>query len=256
MNEPEVINTDVIVEESQPTLADLLADTTTEKVETKDGVAPETDNAKPNDLKALAEKFAAEDKDLYEIAIPFANGESRTIGELKDIANKQDDFTVREMKFEESRETREADLMRAQDELRQLMSSLPPESIKPEMIEKVRVKHEATLQVERAATREAIPEWDDEETQKADVQGMMEHLKGYGIPETYLMSIYDHRILKYMRDNWLRQQRVEKALAQVTKGQPAKTKTSKATGKAPRKLATQTNSRKAGPNSQLADFLS
>lgn len=226
------------------TLADLLS--AEEKPET---APPETGNegkpagdspekGKPTDLKSLAERLATKPEDLYAIKVPMPNGESRTLGELKDLAAKQDEFTLRELEFEEERQRKEGELIRAQDELREMLAALPKEAIKPEMLDKIRQKHEATLKLEREKTLDVIPEWRDEDRRTEDVRGMIEHLKGYGFPENYLTNVVSHRMLRYIRDNWLREQRIRKALEAVKTGKPPATTTGKASGKPPKKPST------------------
>lgn len=243
---PETVETPEQTETPEPelkNLADLLAaeekpeesgspETGTE--EGKPGESPE--KGKPKTLKALAETLKLEDKDLYAIEVPMAkDGETRTLGELKDLAAKQDQFTLRELEFEEERQRKEGELIRSQNELRELMASLPEGAVKPEVLEKVRAKHEATLKLERERTLEAIPEWKDEEKRTEDIKGMVEHLKSYGFPESYLKTVFNHRTMKYIRDNWLREQRIRKALEQVKSATPGKTSTGKPAGKAPKK---------------------
>ena len=80
MNSEETINNNEEEEVSQlDTLEALLNEQQTETVETEEetaGKAPEkASKAKPQSLKELAEKLELEDKDLYAIQVPFANGE-------------------------------------------------------------------------------------------------------------------------------------------------------------------------------------
>jgi hypothetical protein len=115
----------------------------------------------------------------------------------------------------------EADFTRGQQELQALMTALPKTELKPETLEEIRKRHEATLKVERTKTLEVIPEWRDEAIRKQDITGMVEHLTGYGLPATYLQTVSDHRVMKYVRDNYLRKQRLEKALALVQEQKPS-----------------------------------
>ena len=125
--------------------------------------------------------------------------------------------------------------MQAQEELRELMAALPEKAIKPEVLQKVRDKHEAQMQLERGRTLEVIPEWQDQETRTADMEGMADHLKQYGYPVNHLERVADHRQIKYIRDNWHREQRIRKALAAVKAGKPNPTTRHKAGKKPPSK---------------------
>lgn len=243
--EPETSSTETTgtpeTAEAEPGLKSLAGLLSAEKPETapdegKPDESPE--KGKPKSLKALAETLELEDKDLYAIEVPMANGETRTLGQLKDLVAQQDQFALRELEWEEERHRKESELIRAQDELRELISALPQNAVKPEVLEKIRQKHEATLKIEREKTLEAIPEWKDENRRTEDIRGMVEHLKGYGFPETYIQSVFNHRTMKYIRDNWQREQRIRKALEAVKTGKPPTTATAKPSGKSPRKPST------------------
>ena len=170
----------------------------------------------------------------------MADGESRTIGELKDLVGKQDTFTVRELELEEEYSKRDQELLRAQNELRELIAALPRNAIKPEALQKAAQRHEATVQRERQATLEVIPEWKDESRRTEELTSLVDHLEGYGFPKAFITQVHDHRLLKYFRDSWQRQVRIDKALAQVKAKRPT-TKASTPSKKAPKKAGRSIN---------------
>jgi len=174
---------------------------------------------------------------LYAVDVPMSDGKSMKLGALKDAAAKQAEFSVRELAFEESRVQRESDLVRSLAELRELVATLPPNAVKPEVLEAVRRKHEANVKAERARTLEVIPEWADEGKRTEDIAGMVEHLAGYGFPSNFLESLVDHRAIRYVRENYLREQRVKRALEQVSHVRSSSAAPSKSNGKAPAKPA-------------------
>lgn len=194
---------------------------------------------KPKVLKELAERLELEDKDLYAIEVPMSDGKSMSIGQLKDAAAKQDEFTIRELQWEEERINKEAEFRQAQDQLRVLLNALPKSALSPAILEKARQQHETMVKTERAKTLDAIPEWKNVEVAQRDLEGMVEHLSSYGYPKEYLAQIHDHRTLKYIRDNYLREQRVRRALEKVQKEKTAALNKSKPTAKG--KPATSTN---------------
>lgn len=49
---------------------------------------------------------------------------------------------------------------------------------------------------------------------------MIEHLKDHGFPESYLAGILDHRTLRYIRANMVREQRIAAALEKVKQRKP------------------------------------
>jgi len=187
----------------------------------KPGESPERKKAKPKTLKELAETLQLDVKDLYDLEIPASKpGEKFTLGQLKDHLAERENFTVSQLKLDEDRARMESDFTRAQQELQTLLAALPKEAIKPETLELIRTRHETTLKNERTRTMELIPEWRDEERRTQDLTGMAEHLKDYGFSASYLKSVYDSRTMKYLRDNYLRKQRLDKALALVTEKKP------------------------------------
>lgn len=214
------------------TLAELMIDETPDA-----GASPDTvEEAAPKKFNDLAGKLGLELDDLYKLEISQAeDGTPVTVENLKDHYAKQVDVSMREIEFEERRTKQETDLLQAQEELRELMDSLPPGAIKPEVLQKVREKHDKQVQLERNRTLEVIPEWQDQQTRIADIEGMAEHMKQYGYPVDYLERVADHRQIKYIRDNWRRETRIRQALEKVRAGKPNPTKPSKPANKAPSK---------------------
>ncbi len=195
-----------------------------------------SENASPTKFNDLAGKLGMELDDLYKLEITQAeDGTPVTIENLKDNHSKQADFSMREIEFEERRTKQESELMRAQEELRELMAALPEKAIAPEVLQKVRDKHDAQVNLERRRTMEVIPEWQDEKTRTADIEGMADHMKQYGYPVDYLERVADHRQIKYIRDNWQREQRIRSALAKVRAGKPNPTSRQKPAAKSPTK---------------------
>lgn len=190
---------------------------------------------KPKNLAELAETLKLKPEDLYDLDVPMSNGKPVKLGALKDAAARQEEFSVRELQFEESRVKRESELLRSLSELREVVSMLPPAAVKPEVIDAVRRKHEATVKAERARTLEVIPEWNDEAKRTADIAGMIEHLQAYGFAPNTLESIVDHRQVRYVRENYLREKRLKAALAQVSAVKSSTPAPSRTSGTVPKK---------------------
>lgn len=200
------------------------------------GDASGSEEAALTKFNDLAGKLGLELEDLYKLEVSQAtDGSPVTVENLKDHYARQDDIDLRELEFEERRTQHEAEMMRAQEELREIMAALPEKAIKPEVLQKVREKHEAQVRLERQRALELIPEWKDEKTRTADIEGMVEHLQQYGYPVNYLERVADHRQIKYIRDNWLREKRIRAALEKVRAGKPNPTSRNKASNKAPLK---------------------
>lgn len=193
-----------------------------EQHQAKPGESTPKGKGKPKTLNDAAERLGVDVKDLYDLEIPSSKqGEKFTLGQLKDHLAEREDFTVSQLKLDEDRARMESGFMRAQQELQELLAALPKTAVKPEILEKIRTRHEATLTSERAKTLEAIPEWRDQTRREADFVLMIEHLKGFGFHANYLKSVYDHRTLKFVRDAALRKQRLDKALALVGEKKPS-----------------------------------
>lgn len=227
--------------ETTPSFAELLNDVdppperAEPSTETDTGKAAEKpSNAKPlKALSDLAERLEVKPESLYAIEIPMSDGTTMPLGKLKDAAAAARDLETDRFKFEESRSQRESDLLRAQSELQELVAALPKTALKPEILEVLRTRHENTLKRERSRTLEAIPEWQDETRREQDVSGMVEWLKSYGFPENYLASVYDHRAVRFIRDNWQRAMRVQKAMEQLERQRSRTPSKGSAQGKSP-----------------------
>lgn len=172
------------------------------------------DDGKLDTLDAIANKLGVEVSSLYDIEIAQpGDGEDRvTIGELADIAKDRGQLELDRLEFDDARQKGEADLMRAQQEVNEIVQLLPKSAIKPELLDAVARKMQATQDRERGLTLKAIPDWKNEETETAERKEISEHLAKYGYPANYLENVHDHRQLKYMRDNWQRARNMERAV--------------------------------------------
>lgn len=173
------------------------------------------DPSKPADtLEKLMKrtKMTAEQAYAIKITLP-TTGETLTIGEMKDRVGDLVDFEYRQTEFDERRIAQEGEMLRAQSELKDLLSMLPKDAVKPEVIQAVRNKQDATIKRERGLTLQHIPEWRDEPRRTKEIEGITEMLGEYGFAEGFIASVVDHRALKFMRDAYLIRQRIKKSLA-------------------------------------------
>lgn len=219
--------------------------------------APEARNArqpgkptgKPKTLLELSKRVGVPVEELYDLEIPLrvANGEKKTItlAELKDYRDQQDDHQLDRIAWSEEREREHADIARSRAELSELLAMVPEDKLKPEVLNKIRARHEGIMSMERQRTLRRIPEWHDEDTRAEELQGIAEHLADYGFSPNTLQGIYDHRMLAYMRDNWLRKRRLSAALEKV---KPVRTETPSRSRAASRKPQSDSSVRSsAGP---------
>jgi hypothetical protein len=180
------------------------------------------DPSKPVDsIDRLMKRYNLSPEQAYAIKVPMPQGaEPLTLGELKDRVGELVELETREAQFDQRRVKAEGELLRAQTEMRELMALIPKEQLTPAVLDKVRQKHEATMNRERQATLEHIPEWRDEKRRTEDISGMIELLEDYGLGGTFLSTVVDHRALKFIRDSYLRDKRIKEALARVKSGKP------------------------------------
>lgn len=196
--------------ETETTVSEALAETEkfTDSDESQQTVKP------PKTLAELAERLDVNVADLYAIEVPASEdgGESHTLGSLKDEAAKQVDFAGRELEFEERRVKFGNDQAKARQELELVLAALPEGAIKPEMLATARREREVMLDREDARSIDVIPEWKDNDAKRADLVGIGEHMAQYGFDKSHIDQIFDHRMLRYMRDNLNRMKLVERAL--------------------------------------------
>lgn len=188
-----------------------------ESVDSDGNVVADDTSKPPETLEVLSKRLGFKPEQIYNVKIPMADGaEPLTIGQLKDRIGEIVDLETRETQFEQRRMHMEGDLLRSQTEIREILSQIPKEHISPEIVNKIRQRHNANMVRERQMTLEHIPEWRDEKRASEDLQGMVDLLGEYGFDETFIASVHDHRAIKFIRDMYLRDKRIKKALAQVT----------------------------------------
>jgi len=189
-------------------------------------------NKKPiKTIADAAERLGIKIEDLYKLEVSIADGqdaEKFSVGALKDAMKERTDFKFQQLAWENDKTEQEGSLLRSRNELVELLSLLPKEAIQPQVITSIREKHDAALKLERERTALVIPDWKDETKKAADVDAMRAHLVRSGFPPNYLNSVSDHRTMKYIRDNMIREKRIAEALALV------KPKTAKGQSPSPR----------------------
>lgn len=221
-------------EKGEPTDTELsVSEVLAEAEKSPDGSESNKAVKPPKTLADLAERTGIKVEDLYAIELPAqADGaENPTFGSLKDLAAEQSDFAGRELKLEERRVTLENEQAGARQDLEFILKSLPPDAIKPEALQRAREQREVFLDREAARVLDVIPEWSDDKVKRGELAGIGEHMGQYGFDQNHINQVADHRMLRYMRDNFVRMKLVEKALATAKpvkkvptsrKSQPAK----------------------------------
>jgi hypothetical protein len=205
----------------------------------------DNDSGPVDSIDGVSKRLGLKPEEVYSIKVPMPNGaEPVTIGDLKDRVGELVDLETREAQFDQRRIKSEGELLRAQTELRDVLSMIPKENIPTGIVEKLRKRHDATVARERELTLEHIPSWQDQKACAADIEGINEMLADYGFDDTFITTVVDHRALKFIRDAYLRDKRIKAALAKVTtptkRGKTPSSKTGKA-AKSPNAYESQTS---------------
>jgi hypothetical protein len=234
------------VETPKPkSLAEMFGDSTDEtslEINLSDDT-PDDPNAPLDSIERLMKRHKLTPEQAYAIKVPMPNGaEALTIGELKDKISDLTDLEYRQTEFEERRIKAEGEILKSQSELRDILSVLPKDAIKPEVLNKLRERQEHTTRRERQLTLQHIPEWRDEKKRTAELEGIEEMLSDYGFDGTFLQAVTDHRAMKFIRDTFLIRTRIKKSLEAVRDPKKLGAKPSGKSGKAANKPGT--NSRR------------
>lgn len=169
---------------------------------------------KPKTFAELAKAANVEVESLYSIEIPSSRAGEKpfTLGQLKDLMKERDDFALASLKLDEDRRAHDRDKVNAQQELEEMLEGIPAEHLKPDSVKKVRDKLEAKRARGRAEILEAIPEWQEPTVRESELKAITEHLKGYGIPHTFVLANLNPQVTRFIRDSWRRAEMVRKAL--------------------------------------------
>lgn len=160
----------------------------------------------PADLTSLAERLKATPEKLYSVKVPLADGESRTIGELKDGYRAAQQLESERELVRTDRGKLETDKRQALQELEGVVRNLPPQALTPEAISAVREAHGKRLQAELAQLLETVPEWKDPVRWTAERPVIEGYAAQFGYTPADLAEISDHRVLRVLRTAALREQ--------------------------------------------------
>lgn len=204
----------VVEEEEKPrrlSLAEMFRDDNDDVDDDSDDVSKP-----PKDLSRALKRLNLKPEQFDDVLIdmegqapmPFKTLRSR-VGELLGLETEQ-------VKFESHRLKAEGEIMRSREEMRAILSMIPPDKLTPALIDKVRTQHAQMQQRERQSTLDVIPAWNNQETMEKDTAAMRKFVGKWGFDSNWLDQITDHRAIKFIRDMYLRDVRIEAALSQVT----------------------------------------
>lgn len=206
---------------------------------------PEAGESKSLKLATVAEALGVEVADLYELLeLDDVGGKTLTLGALKDLAKEASDLEGSRLEFSELKASEENDLLRRKQELDYILRSLPKTAVTPEVVARATAERTRVLELERARTLEAIPDWKKPGVEKAERAKIGEFMTQYGYDKKSIDQMFDHRMVKLLRDSWQRFERVQDALAKVKEQKAGNAREPSRAGGAPR----QPRAVKLGPN--------
>jgi plasmid stabilization system protein ParE len=181
------------------------------------GDTPPRKPKKPKTFTDLAQALNVKESELYSIEVPSSRAGEKpfTLGGLKDLMKQRDDFAIASLKLDEDRRAHEREKVTAEEELREVLNSVPADSLSDKAMKKIRDGLEAKRAKARAGILEAIPEWQEPTTRESELKAITEHLKGYGIGESFILANLNAGVLRFVRDSVQRAEKVRKALEAV-----------------------------------------
>ena len=196
-----------------------------------DGEAETPEETPLVSLADAAEKLGLSKADLYKLQVPMpGDGEPMTLGELKDKALEWDkSVSERETHAETMRQQR-LQMVQVQNEVRELVSMIPPELMTQQMLDQARSRIDAAKSQAVQDTLQLVPEWKDREAYAADRELMNAHIAKYGFDPEDLDVVLEPRLFAYVRAQAKREQQIEQALEKV-RAQRQRQGSPKTTGK-------------------------
>lgn len=172
---------------------------------------------KPKTLDDVAARLGIDVADLYKLEFGArGDGERHTLGSLKDMLAESETHATERMAWHEDRTRQQSELMQERRELEELLVALPEDLKTQKVRDAMKARYHARVQTERARMLDVIPAWKNSEVLSAELAAIEQHLASYGLDASFIMqAASSHRAMRYLRENWLREQRVQKALAQV-----------------------------------------
>ncbi len=184
----------------------------------KPGKEPE--KVTPQDLAAVAEKLGVPVEELYRIKVPASAGrEAMTIGQIKDRFEQWSSLDADRLALSEAQVAENARVQAARDEFKELIAIIPKQHLNTDALQAAARRLAQRGEQERAALIEALPEWKDDAKRNADVAGISESLKAYGLPASFVHSINSAGLMRFIRDAVRREAQVKKALEGIRKVQ-------------------------------------
>lgn len=152
------------------------------------------------DADKLADALGVERKDLYNLKVGIGNGESATLGELKDAFKQTKQIQLERDEWDTHREDAHAELIEAQRHIVETLALIPPEKIPPALRQLQANQRASYIQKERTLLYNAMPEWRDPAARMRDQEAIGVLVGRYGISSAELGATVDHRHWRILKD--------------------------------------------------------
>jgi hypothetical protein len=160
---------------------------------------PKPKSKRAKSITEFAEELELDPAKLYDLAVPFDDGESLTIGALKDRVREAGDLQRSRDDFEDYRMESQNDIFVARQQidgvLQRITQLVPPETL-ARVFNDYQTQSAERLRENKAKIREWFPEWDDPERKNADKREFSELCRTYGFSQDEINNIADARYIK------------------------------------------------------------
>ena len=189
-------------------------------------------------IKGLAEHLDIEPSELYELEIPIADGQTMSLGELKDEYKKYGDIGTRETTLKEADDKYHRQVLATRSELNSILSVIP-DNIRTQVIQAGQQAQAQWTKDQEAEVLESIPDWQDTDKRAADRESIVSMGSEYGFSEPEMTYTQDARTLLMLRDFAQARKDIAdmKAAAKRQPGKPSQHGKGRATTQTKRKLA-------------------
>jgi|SRR6478609_6513743 len=189
-------------------------------------------NTKPLSIAEVAEKLGLKVEDVFGLEIVMdGDGKKVTLGQLKDHMKGLRQYEVDKLTFEESKASFDRDAMKTKNELLSIVTKLKgviPQGHFDAIVNAGREEMATKQHEQQKMLKTLIPEWNDKAVAMSDGKALNEYLEPYfGKGSRGFDSLNNAALIKFVRDSWKREQRVQKALAGMVEGNKRPTPASK-----------------------------
>lgn len=168
---------------------------------------------RPKSLTKFAEENGLDAAKLHDLTVTYDDGESISIGTLKDHYRESGDLQRRSDDFEDYRTHSQNEILMARQQidgvLQRLTSVVPPEHLARAFAD---YEHDAAerARADKLRLREWFPEWDDLGRKNADKESLTKVLGSYGFSPFEVDTIKDARIIRFAIHGMRLMQRYER----------------------------------------------